>query len=375
MTVDLTQFELDKSRLKTLNCGGVYQVKGLLSFYSIDPISDGRWLDFVEAHPDSSIFHTPGWLQALARTYKYEPIVFTTSTGGKELRSAQVFCRVDSWVTGRRLVSLPFSDHVALLLENQSDFQEMAALLQQKVDRKTYKYVEIRSAASPPAVGDPFAISKLFYFHRLSLDGDLDSIFRRFHPSCVQRKIKRAEREKLDYTEGRSEKLIQQFYHMLMYSRRRYGLPPQPISWFRNLVACLGTNLKIRLACQNGSPICGIMTLAHKKTMVYKYGCSDPKQHKLGGMALLFWKTIQEAKNHGFRELDMGRSDCDDEGLMAFKEHWGAERSLLTYSRYPAAVPLMFGESWQLRVAKKLCGMVPAPTLVTAGKFLYRHAG
>ncbi len=328
----------------------------------------------MDNHPQSSIFHTPGWLQALARTYDYQPLAYTTSPGGRDLRSGQVFCDIDSWVTGRRLVSLPFSDHVSLLLESHDDLQEMGVFLAEKVNRKLYKYVEIRPLDLPNTVAEPFAGSKQFFYHRISLKEDLDSLFRSFHESCVRRKIKRAEREKLDYTEGRSEKLVQQFYRMLLHSRRRYGLPPQPLSWFRNLVACLGPDLKIRLACRNGTPICGILTLTHKKTMVYKYGCSDPRQHKLGGMALLFWKAIQEAKSKGLEELDMGRTDCDEPGLASFKEHWGATRSLLTYWRYPI-VPMTIGDSWQLKVARKVFGAAPVPTLATAGKFLYKHVG
>ena len=346
-----------------------------MSFYPINPLTDGRWQDFVDNHAESSIFHTPAWLDALARTYAYEPVAYTTSPGGKEIRSGQVFCDINSWVTGRRLVSLPFSDHTSLLLENQNDLQEIGSFLQEKVARRVYKYIEIRPASPVLLEIEPFAGSKRFYYHRLSLKPDLQSLFRSFHPSCVQRKVRRAEREGLDYTEGRSERLVQQFYRMLLQSRRRYGLPPQPISWFRNLVACLGPNIKIRLASRNGAPICGIITLTHKKTMVYKYGCSDPKQHKLGGMALLFWKAIQDAKTRGFEELDMGRTDCDEAGLIAFKEHWGATRSLLTYWRFPVAAPMSSGDTWQLKVAKRFFGLVPVPTLATAGKFLYKHVG
>ena len=53
--------------------------------------------------------------------------------------------------------------------------------------------------------------------------------------------------------------------------------------------------------------------------MVYKYGCSDAAFNKFGGMALLFWKTIQEAKDKGFEELDLGRSDIDNVGINRFQ--------------------------------------------------------
>ena len=69
-----------------------------------------------------------------------------------------------------------------------------------------------------------------------------------------------------------------------------------------------------------------ILTISHKKTMVYKYGCSDAQFNRFGGMALLFWNTIQDAKDKGFDEFEMGRSDGSKPGLISFKEHWGRSR-------------------------------------------------
>ena len=80
----------------------------MLPVYRIDPLKDERWVRFVEEHPDASVFHTPAWLTALERTYGYEPVVFTTSPPDAELKNAIVFCRIESWLTGHRIVSLPF---------------------------------------------------------------------------------------------------------------------------------------------------------------------------------------------------------------------------------------------------------------------------
>ena len=198
--------------------------------------------------------------------------------------------------------------------------------------------------------------------------------FRSFHKSCIQRKIRRAEREKLDYAEGRSETLIRQFYRLLLLTHQRHRLPPQPISWFRNLSECLGETMKIRIASKNGRPIAGIVTLSYKTSIVYKYGSSDSTYHRLGGMAFLLWKTIQEAKTSGFMELDMGRSDCDNSGLVAFKEHWGGKRSTLTYWRYPTGL-ITDPKRWGLKAAKRMFVVVPTSALPAAGRLLYRHVG
>lgn len=346
-----------------------------MSVYCVDPCKDVRWHHFIDAHRNASVFHTPGWLEALRRTYRYEPVVYTTSAPGKEMLNGQVFCRVNSWLTGRRLVSLPFSDHSAVLVTSPADFREVLNVLQDDVDRHGSKYIEIRPTSVPGSDLLRFRESGQFYWHKLSLDKGLDTVFRAFHKSCVQRKIGRAVRERLEYAEGRSEKLIQQFYYLLLLTRQRHHLPPAPIAWFRNLADCVGETLKVRIASKDGRPIAGMITLSYKESVIYKYGCSEAQHHNLGGMAFLFWKTILEAKSCGFKELDLGRSDCDNVGLIKFKEHWGATRSVLTYWRYPAAMLQANGGQWEIKAAKRVFALAPAVTLSAMGRLLYRHIG
>jgi len=344
-----------------------------VKFYEVDPYKDPRWPRFLRCHPDASIFHTPGWLEALRRTYDYEPVVFTTSPPGRELENGQVFCRINSWLTGRRLVSVPFSDHAALLMNEADDRESLLSYLRDRVEQEGCKFVEIRPVVTD-RVDPMFQESGVFYWHRLLLADDIGSIFRGFHKSCVQRKIRRAVRERLEYTEGRSDRLIREFHQLLLPTQRRHHVPPQPISWFQNLRDCLGEKLKVRIASKDGQPIAAMITLSYKESMVYKYGCSNARYHNLGGVAFLFWKTIQEAKTCGLAELDLGRSDLDNLGLVKFKEHWGAERSMLKYWRYPTFV-LSSSTQWELKAAKKIFTFAPTAALATVGRLLYRHVG
>src|SRR5208282_6635259 len=105
---------------------------------------DPRWDAFVARQPRASVFHTTGWLEALRCTYGYEPVVFTTSSPAEELKNALVFCHVKSWLTGHRMVSLPFSDHCESLCESAEELNFLTHYLQTALKRQEWKYLELR---------------------------------------------------------------------------------------------------------------------------------------------------------------------------------------------------------------------------------------
>ena len=119
----------------------------------------------------------------------------------------------------------------------------------------------------------------------------------------MQRKIKRAEREGLTYEEGQSDSLLAKFYQLLLFTRRRHGLPPQPVAWFRNLITCLGDKVKIRVASKDGCPVASMLTLRHKQVLVYKYGCSDTGSTTWVALNSCFGRRFRELRTISFSSL------------------------------------------------------------------------
>lgn len=342
--------------------------------HETDPIRDPRWSALVASHPRSSVFHSPKWLQALHNVYGYEPVVVTTCPPNAPLTNGLVFCKIQSWLTGRRLVSLPFSDHCDPLPDAANETDELLLQLSRRIDREKWKYVEIRPIAYEPGSRAGMSRGMTYLFHRLDLRPPERQLFHAFHKDCVQRKIRRAERETLTYEAGASDAILRKFYALLVMTRRRQGLPPQPLAWFRGLIAAFGSDLRIRVASKNGVPVASILTLSHKKTVVYKYGCSNAAFNPLGGTALLFWQTIQEAKHQGFEELELGRSDTDNAGLIVFKDRWGASRRSISYWTYPASETMSL-PSWKKKLARRVVSAVPDLALEAVGSLLYKHIG
>jgi hypothetical protein len=347
--------------------------------HAIDPLQDPRWRAFVEEHPRASVFHTIPWLDALHRTYGYKPIVYTTSPPGADLQNGLVFCRVESWITGRRLVSLPFSDHCEPLIDSAEEMESILCYLQAHRRSGDWKYIEIRplnSSLCRASAQEGFQPSKQYYLHTIDLRPREDELFRRFHESSVQRRIRRAERAGLVYEGGRSSALLKKFYQLMLLTRRRHHIPPQPEEWFRNLVECMGDALKIWVVSHENIPVASIITLRFKNILTFKYGCSDSADRRFGSTPFLLWRVIQEAKSNGVEVFDLGRSDYHNQGLIAFKDHWASTRSLLTYWRFAApAAGLLTDESRKLKLAKHFFGLLPKSVQKAAGRIFYRHIG
>ena len=338
--------------------------------YTLDPLADRRWDELVARHPAASVFHTRGWLVALQRTYGYEPVVLTTTDSGP-LENGLVLCRVRTLLS-RRLVSLPFSDHCEPLTHAPGDIEVLCAAARREVEAGDWRSCEIRPRT---AIATGLDGTRSYLLHDVDLARPADRVFAGFHPSSTRRAIRKAEREGVQCDVGTSDAQLSAFYALLRQARRRHGVPPQPMAWFRNLRGCLRNAVAVHVARRGAVPIAAILTIAFRNTLTYKYGGSDARHHRLGAMPLLFWRAIQRAQAAGLQVLDLGRSDPDQPGLVAFKEHLGATRHALTYYEFPGGVTRDAAPGMLARAARQILSRLPDPALDLTGRIVYRHLG
>jgi CelD/BcsL family acetyltransferase involved in cellulose biosynthesis len=346
-----------------------------MQLFDLDPLSDPRWDNLVESHTRSSAFHQTGWLRALANTYGYRPVAWTSSPPGKALEDGLVFCEVKSWITGNRLVSLPFTDHAEPLFSGGGVPAEIEERMRAERQRAKWRYIELRPLSRELGTSNCMARSQSFWMHTLDLTSPLDQLFCNLHKSCIQRRIRHAERQQLSYQRSCSDELIDEFYDLLLSTRRRFRLLPQPRSWFVNLMNCMRPKAEMRLVRKNRKAIAAILTLRHRGTVVYKYGCSDSAFHHLAGMPLLMWKMIEESKTEGAERIDFGRTELDNLGLIRFKDRLGAVCQELNYLRFAEEERERVATGTDWRAARTLFSALPNAISSRAGKLVYRHIG
>jgi hypothetical protein len=351
---------------------------GLERVYEVDPLQDDRWQSFLQRHPQSSIYHSVGWLDSLSRTYGYEPVVYTTSPATSDIENGLLFCRIRSWATGHRLVSLPFSDHCEPLCNLEEEFDSLICHLQTDGAHQKWKYLEVRPAHR--SFGDKmdkrgFKLAAKYVWHRIDLDPAAEEIFHRLDKDSVQRRVRHAERLGVVESCGKSVGLLRDFYRLQLRTRARHNLPPQPFAWFKNLLDNTGKAADLRVAYVRNVPVAAVFVLHFKNTSHYKYGCSDERFHKLGAMAFLLWRAILNAKSIGSKVFDLGRTEDDQHSLIAFKNHWTPISESLTYWKFPFNMSANFDNSWKLKMLNRICAQMPHRLLEAVGTLTYRHVG
>ncbi|MES2439806.1 MAG: GNAT family N-acetyltransferase [Verrucomicrobiota bacterium] len=246
---------------------------------------------------------------------------------------------VKSWLTGCRGVSLPFSDFSGPLWIRPEHSRSVYQALLELASGRKWKHLEIRAGGIPPLGAASF---RTYQSHQLDLGRGIKAIEKGLHPS-VGRAIRKAERGGIAVTVERSAEAMNSFYELHSRTRRRHGLPPQPVGFFRaiskNLIeADLG---RIVLAKLGDVPIAGAVFLHSGGNAVYKYGASDTAHWPMRPNHLIMWTAIRHLVESGFKSLHFGRTAATDEGLIRFKLSWGAVSEPLPYFRYNGS-----GHAW-----------------------------
>ena len=86
----------------------------------LDPRTDERWEEFVERAERATMFHHPAWLELLAARYRYDFAASCLVDDDGRVVAGLPWARIESRLTGRRLVALPFSDACPPLIEGAS---------------------------------------------------------------------------------------------------------------------------------------------------------------------------------------------------------------------------------------------------------------
>jgi hypothetical protein len=344
-----------------------------LKFEIVNPLTYPGWDDLILSSGKGSFFHSSHWARVLHESYGYKPVYFV-SLKDNLLETLFPFMEINSFLTGKRGVSLPFTDYCEQIIPDNSDISEIMDELIHFGKKAGWKYIEIRDGAQMPQNLLPFSS---YYRHLLDISNDAQTLLSGFRDS-MRRGIKKAEREGVKVNICSSSDSIEEFFKLNCMTRKRHGLPPQPISFFKKIHEHIISKDHgfVALADYNGQKIGGAVCFHFGKRGMYKYGASDSRYQHLRVNNLLIYKAIRYYTGKGYRSFCLGRTESKNGGLLQFKRGFRAEEQIIKYYRYDFEQRSFVKDPTRITVTGiKLFSNMPIPLLKFAGALLYRHAG
>lgn len=337
----------------------------------LDPLERPGWDSLVAAHSQATIFHGTGWARVLRQTYGHTPVYLCRFDGG-QLTELLPLMEVSSPWSGRRGVSLPFTDFCPALTAEGGDGRALYPAAMDLGRQRRWKYLECRSRSEGWTGASP---SLSFYGHSIDLTAGVEALFKQLD-SAIQRGVRKAETAGLQVDFSGDRESIKTFYTLHCATRRRHGLPPQPFRFFENIQRCIldagqGFVATARLKDQ---PLAAAVFFCHGRRVLYKFGASDHDFQQMRPNNLMMWAAIRHSVERGFSTLHLGRTSLANEGLRRFKLGFGASEETVQYCRYDFASGRFVTdadrtEGWFNQVFARL----PLPLLRLAGRMLYPH--
>ena len=332
--------------------------------------SDPCWLEYISSKPDANIFHHPAWINLVSSVYQYQPFILVHQADTGQIDGGIPLIEVNSLLTGKRWISLPFSDYCNPLFENSTVLDQLLEWLLAEHVKNQAPRIELRWGIASDGIAKQ---AQKFVRQIIPLDPDPDKVearCERVHKQNVRAAAKRG----VEIVWGRERRHLDQYYALQLETRRRLGVPVQPYLYFKQLgSSLLEQNFgSILLAYHGDVCIAGLVLLHWNRCVVAKYAASQADRWNLRPNNLLFWEAIRWACEQGYACFDMGRTEVENSGLRRYKKGWGAFEEPLAYSTIGTpATPPSGG------VTGKLLGSLirHSPNFVceVIGKMFYKH--
>jgi len=350
---------------------GCHSTLNTITMHIINPITHTDWDRQILAAPNYSFFHSSGWAQVLMDTYGYRPVYFGSANGSFACIPVM---EVNSPFTGRRGVSLPFTDYCEPLVKDEEQFRVLLNQIKTEGKERGWKYFELRGR--PEGITD-FTPSLQYFGHILDLTPGGEKLFGRLR-SSTRRNIKKASKSGIQISIGNSLEALQEYYLLHCLTRKRLGVPPQPKQFFMKIHIHVVSKNKgiVVLAEYQGRTISGAVYFHLGKKAIYKFGASERSYQHFRANDLIMWEAIRSYSENGFETLCFGRTDMDNEGLRRFKNGWSPKEYLIPYLRFnPSGAMQPRKHNSSNHFAGRLMKYLPISVLRLIGSTLYKHLG
>lgn len=350
----------------------------------IDPFSDTRWDKFVENHPRGWIVHLSGWKKVIESTFPHIKghYLALVDKDTNEIRAGLPVYEVRSWLTGNRLVSIPFATICDPLVSNTQQSEMLIAESIRLMNHLKFSHIEIRTLHAD-FLQDIQALSSDCYYknHYIDLFHGEEPIWKYLKNKTIGRWINKASNHKIKLKIAQTDSDFHEFYKLYARTRTRLGMPAQPYRFFKSIFDTFSParTIEITLAILEDKTIASHLCFRFNHRFSVEAVGDDETYRHIGINHYLYWQEIRMACAEQYKIFDFGRTSIHNPSLMDFKQRWGTTEADLCFYYFRHGMnkvsSMTHETSMFYKLMRYLCQSTPDRVQPVLSRFCYRHLG
>lgn len=324
-----------------------------MKFVLLTKKNEEDWNNFVNQHPEASIFHTLKWKNVLEKNYNFKACYYllykkTSLIGILPLIHVKNF-------RSNKLVSLPASMLGGPLLNDPKDLKRIIKFLQNtKIDFQIFTKYFISLKKD---------VANIDYYIDPNLKNSFKEIYQK--TKSINYSIKKTSKLNIEFGHSKELKILKEFYQLFIEARKKQRIFAPS---YKSITRMEGDVFYCKY---KNKMIAGTLCLEYKNNLYSVYHSSNIEGKKLCANDYLFYKLINFCiENCLYFHMGGCQDTPEQKGLMNFKKKWGA----LKYTEY------VYSNNEDIlnfnRIKKngiKLIPLIPNFIFKKIGNYIIRH--
>lgn len=328
----------------------------------------GEWNDFVERHPDATVYHRAEWADVFGRVFGCQSQLLA-AVEDRIVSGILPLTLFSTPLFGRFAVSVPFVNYGGIVADTAAASEALLAAGVDAAKQAGSRYLELRH------VGRRFAhlpsqsrkVSMV-----LPLQATAEAQFAALDRK-LRNQVRKAEKSGLTVRAGGVE-LAAAFHQVLAENMRDLGSPVHGLRFFEEILRTFPSNARVFSVWLGELPIAASLVLWHRRRLEVPWASSIRRYNPLCPNILLYWEMLKFGVEQGFDSFDFGRS-TPHEGTYQFKEQWGAQPVPLVWEYWlaeGARIPDRSPKNDKFSLAVDVWKRLPLPVTRVLGPLIVR---
>jgi len=303
-----------------------------------DPGERTRIEAYLAGHADSTAFHRPAWLEAVASGTGNRAMALIVE-GAAGLVGYLPLHEIHSPIFGRLLASTGFAVGGGILADDPSARDALLAAAEELARRCSCPTIELRGGALPESrAGWEIRGNAHCGFVMPLADDDEAQLLA--VPRKQRAEVRKGLANAFDIEVGTAARDRAAHYAVYAESVRNLGTPVFPRALFDAVLDRFDGEADILTVRYDGAPVASVLSLYHRGAVLPYWGGGTWDARRLRANDRMYFELMLHARRRGATHFDFGRSKTGS-GAYDFKRNWGFEPAPLRYAVWtaPGAAP------------------------------------